>query len=265
MTDTHGNHWACTSTPGGTTPTVPSRIPGCLALRRAGDVPWHDMHQAAARRCDVTSRRYSASPASSCWCVPQARTCPASSTTIRSACATVESRCAMASTARSRAARSTTARSTCSLSRPAGRSPRRATARRAGGAGPARRRCAGAATRQRHPVWPDRRRQPLGKPVEQRSRPGDPAYEARAARLLEPVLALLSGYGLPDADLVHAARTLRSALHGFVTLELHAGFGLDLNVGDSFDWMLDTLERGLVPRPPTARSTPDHRRATPPR
>jgi len=91
----------------------------------------------------------------------------------------------------------------------------------------------------------------------QRSRPGDTDYEVRAARVLEPILALLSGYGLPEPDLIHAARTLRSALHGFVTLEQHVGFGLDIDVSTSFDWMLDALERSLESPPPAdARPAP---------
>jgi AcrR family transcriptional regulator len=79
----------------------------------------------------------------------------------------------------------------------------------------------------------------------QRARPGDTEYEAKAARLLEPVLALLTGYGLPDTEVIHAARALRSAIHGFVTLEQRSGFGLDVSIDDSFDWMLAALERGL--------------------
>lgn len=82
-------------------------------------------------------------------------------------------------------------------------------------------------------------------PLTQVSRPGDGEYEAKAARLLEPVLAILAGFGLPQAELVHAARAVRSALHGFAVLENDAGFGLDVDVDHSFEWMLDTIERAL--------------------
>jgi AcrR family transcriptional regulator len=82
-------------------------------------------------------------------------------------------------------------------------------------------------------------------PLTQRARPGDAEYEVRAARVLEPVLALLTGYRLPDAERIHAARALRSALHGFVALEQADGFGLDVDVDASFDWMLGMVERGL--------------------
>lgn len=59
------------------------------------------------------------------------------------------------------------------------------------------------------------------------------------------MLALLSGFGVPDADLIHAARSIRSALHGFATLEIQAGFGLDVDIDESFEWFLDSLERSL--------------------
>lgn len=78
------------------------------------------------------------------------------------------------------------------------------------------------------------------------SRPGDAEYEAKAARLLEPVFAILAGFGLAEADLVHAARAVRSALHGFAVLESGAGFGLDVDVDQSFEWMLAAIERGLA-------------------
>ena len=91
-------------------------------------------------------------------------------------------------------------------------------------------------------------------------------FETRAARLREPAVALLSGYGLPQPELVHAARTLRSAIHGFVNLEQQSGFGLDTDFDASFGWMLDTLERGLAP-PPRAHGRTDRSRGlrSPPR
>lgn len=90
-------------------------------------------------------------------------------------------------------------------------------------------------------------------PLTQVARPGDGDYEARASRLLEPVLALLASLGLSGDDAVHAARTVRSALHGFVLLEQRSGFGLDTDVDDSFAWMLRAVLAGLgAPAPPPA-------------
>ena len=83
-------------------------------------------------------------------------------------------------------------------------------------------------------------------PLTQVSRPGDPVYEEKAARLLEPVVAILAGFGLTDEELIHAARSVRSALHGFAVLESRSGFGLAVSLDDSFEWMLGWIERGLA-------------------
>lgn len=80
----------------------------------------------------------------------------------------------------------------------------------------------------------------------QAARPGDAEYESRAGRLLEAVLALLSGFGLPETDLVHATRAIRSALHGFAMLEIQAGFGLDVDIDASFAWLLASIERSVT-------------------
>lgn len=73
------------------------------------------------------------------------------------------------------------------------------------------------------------------------ARPNDDEYAAASLRAVEPVLAILRSFGLEWDQSVHAARLLRSALHGFVSLENHGGFGLEVNVDESFDWLLDSL------------------------
>lgn len=82
-------------------------------------------------------------------------------------------------------------------------------------------------------------------PLTQVSRPGDVEYEERADRLLQALLALLSGFGVPEADLIHVSRSVRSALHGFALLEIQGGFGLDQDVDESFRWLLHSVERSL--------------------
>lgn len=79
----------------------------------------------------------------------------------------------------------------------------------------------------------------------QTARPDDPEWVARSERALEPVLAVLAGYGLLGDEGIHAARSVRSALHGFVTLERRSGFGLDVDPDESFAWMVDALDRAL--------------------
>jgi hypothetical protein len=45
---------------------------------------------------------------------------------------------------------------------------------------------------------------------------------------------------------VHAARAFRSAVHGFVVLEAAGGFGIPVDLDDSFDRLLATLAGGLA-------------------
>ena len=81
----------------------------------------------------------------------------------------------------------------------------------------------------------------------QRSAEGDdPELEAAGRDALEVVLAVLRGYRLEGDEALHAARGLRSALHGFVLLETGGGFGLDLDVGESYRWLLNMIEAGLT-------------------
>jgi hypothetical protein len=59
------------------------------------------------------------------------------------------------------------------------------------------------------------------------------------------LLAILRGYGLEGDDAIHAARAVRSALHGFVALEAGGGFGIPVELDESFDRMVAALARGL--------------------
>ncbi len=59
---------------------------------------------------------------------------------------------------------------------------------------------------------------------------------------MQIVIDVLVGYELRDDDAIDATRSLRSALHGFVTLETGGGFGLPVDIDRSFD----RLVRGVV-------------------
>lgn len=83
-------------------------------------------------------------------------------------------------------------------------------------------------------------------PLTQVARPGDPEYDRASDRALEPVAAILAGFGLEADEIIHAARAVRSALHGFAMLESGAGFGLDVNVDESFEWVLAMIESLLA-------------------
>jgi len=61
------------------------------------------------------------------------------------------------------------------------------------------------------------------------------AGAAAAGRLVEVVVSVLRGYALEGDEALHATRALRSSLHGFVALESAGGFGLPLDLDDSFE------------------------------
>ncbi len=48
-----------------------------------------------------------------------------------------------------------------------------------------------------------------------------------------------------SADAVHATRAVRAAVHGFAVLEAEGGFGLPLDLDESFERLVDVLVTGL--------------------
>jgi hypothetical protein len=75
--------------------------------------------------------------------------------------------------------------------------------------------------------------------------PADDELATAAGVAVEVLLAILRGYGLEGEDAIHAARAVRSALHGFVSLETTGGFGLPVSLDESFGRMVAALARGL--------------------
>jgi AcrR family transcriptional regulator len=74
---------------------------------------------------------------------------------------------------------------------------------------------------------------------------GDDEVLAAAGAAVDVVLAILRGYRLEGDDAIHAARAVRSALHGFVALETGGGFGLPVDLDESYARMVAALARGL--------------------
>jgi len=73
------------------------------------------------------------------------------------------------------------------------------------------------------------------------------AASSEAARqLVDVVIAVLRAYGLDGDDAIHGVRVIRSALHGFVMLETGGGFGIPLDLDESFARLVATLDRGLA-------------------
>jgi AcrR family transcriptional regulator len=69
-----------------------------------------------------------------------------------------------------------------------------------------------------------------------------------AGRLVGTVVAVLRGYGLDGDAAVHGTRVVRAALHGFVVLEAEGGFGMPLDLDESFGRLVATLDRGFQAR-----------------
>lgn len=74
---------------------------------------------------------------------------------------------------------------------------------------------------------------------------GDVELEAAVERVLGVLGQVLRGYDLTDADRVHAARTLRSAFHGFSHLESGDGHPLPHDPEDTFDHLVQLLCAGV--------------------
>ena len=79
--------------------------------------------------------------------------------------------------------------------------------------------------------------------------PNDPELRAAADEALEPVLAVLDSCGIGGEEAIHAARGLRSIAHGFATLEEGGGFGMDVDVDESFSRLVRAFVGGLDGRP----------------
>ncbi|HJZ35553.1 MAG TPA: TetR-like C-terminal domain-containing protein [Solirubrobacterales bacterium] len=60
-------------------------------------------------------------------------------------------------------------------------------------------------------------------------------------RGLAPIVAVLAGWGIEGDEATHLVRVIRSALHGFVSLEQGGGFGIPLQIDESFDLLVDSL------------------------
>ena len=83
--------------------------------------------------------------------------------------------------------------------------------------------------------------------------PNDAEASAAGAEAVDVVLAVLRGYGLESDEAIHATRIIRAALHGFVSLEAVGGFGLPLDVDETFARLTHLLDQGLSVATPSVR------------
>ena len=75
--------------------------------------------------------------------------------------------------------------------------------------------------------------------------PADAERRAAAAQTVAVLTAVLGAWGLADDDAIHEVRVIRSALHGFATIEAGGGFGIPLDLDQSFERLIATLLAGL--------------------
>jgi AcrR family transcriptional regulator len=76
----------------------------------------------------------------------------------------------------------------------------------------------------------------------------DPELNAAQKEAVEIVLMVLAAYQLSGTDAIHAARGLRSLVHGFATLEAADGFGIPLDLDTSFEQLIQDYIAGLRAR-----------------
>jgi AcrR family transcriptional regulator len=74
----------------------------------------------------------------------------------------------------------------------------------------------------------------------------DVELSAAEGRVVRVLLALIGAYGLTGAEAIHAARGFRSIVHGFATLEVAGGFGIPLDLDESFTRLVQMLIAGMA-------------------
>lgn len=77
----------------------------------------------------------------------------------------------------------------------------------------------------------------------------DAELKAAGRAGLDAILSILKGYSLQGDEALHAIRCLRSALHGFVSLEIEGGFAMPLDLDTSFDRLIYQLDQMLTTWP----------------
>ncbi|TDE95179.1 TetR/AcrR family transcriptional regulator [Occultella glacieicola] len=75
--------------------------------------------------------------------------------------------------------------------------------------------------------------------------PADAALVEASGAALAVTMNALRGYDFPADVAIDAVRVFRSAIHGFVLLELEGGFGLARDLDTSFAALVTMLVRGL--------------------
>jgi AcrR family transcriptional regulator len=73
----------------------------------------------------------------------------------------------------------------------------------------------------------------------------DQEVQMLAARLVAAAQAILAPYKLSAEDSIHAVRSMRSIVHGFIILEKSSGFRMPVDRDASFRWLITLFIEGL--------------------
>jgi AcrR family transcriptional regulator len=73
----------------------------------------------------------------------------------------------------------------------------------------------------------------------------NPELEQEEARSVKVGMAVMASFGLEGDEAVHALRGLRSVVHGYATLEISGGFGIPLDLDESFSRLVEMFIAGL--------------------
>jgi AcrR family transcriptional regulator len=75
--------------------------------------------------------------------------------------------------------------------------------------------------------------------------PDDDEHQAAGAAVLEVMRGVLRSWSPDEEQTLHALRGIRSAVHGFASLEAAGGFGIKLDLDTSFEHLIAALAAGL--------------------
>lgn len=73
----------------------------------------------------------------------------------------------------------------------------------------------------------------------------DSELSAAAAEVIDVLRATLAPWRLDETQLIHAIRMIRSLTHGFVSLEAAGGFGIPIDLEESYDYAITVFIDGL--------------------
>jgi Transcriptional regulator len=81
--------------------------------------------------------------------------------------------------------------------------------------------------------------------IQRAPEPDDEELKREMAVVVERAVETIGAYGLQGDAAIHAVRAVRSFLHGFASLESQGGFGIPLDLDETFRLMVETFIAGV--------------------